>query len=256
MIELVDIGFAFDQTPVLSKIDLTVGDGELVMVVGPNGAGKSTLLRIIGGLLEPSSGCARVGGIDPRKTPRHKLARMLAFLPQSYQVTFPFSVLELVLMGRYVHERRGLFGFDSDDALQRARTSMQQCGVDHLAERRIDKLSGGEMRRVQIAQALCQNASLLLLDEPTAALDPAHAVAVMSALADGCRGQRSAVVVTHDLNLAGRFAHRMLLLDSGRLRRDGAPREVLHSAELGEVFGVSMFTGTLPAQGTPFVVPQ
>jgi len=247
--------FAYRDRPVLDGVDLVVAAGELVAVVGANGAGKSTLLRLIGGLLAPDSGRVGVAGLDPAAAPRRLLARKLAYLAQSYQLAFPFTVAEVVLMGRYAHRAPGLLGLERDDDVAAAAAAMERCEVRDLADRRFHALSGGEQRRVLLAQAFCQQVEALALDEPTASLDPAHAIAVMTALREaGGRGV-ACLVVTHDLALAARFADRVAILDAGVVTADGAPAEVLGSPAAERAFGVPLHVGTLPDGITRFVVP-
>jgi iron complex transport system ATP-binding protein len=257
MIDLAAVGFAYGDTQVLCAVDLAVGPGELVCVVGANGAGKTTLLKLIGGLLAPSAGTVRCFGVDPATAPRRDLARKLAYLPQDYQLAFPFTVREVVLMGRYAHRPRGLLALESDDDLAAADRAMVRCDVAALADRRFHETSGGEQRRVLLAQAFCQHTELVLLDEPTASLDPAHAIAVFEALRNETTERAaSAIAVTHDLNLAARFADRIVVLHGGVKRRDGVPAEVLVAAETAEAFGVAMHVGRLPDNGSIFVVPR
>jgi iron complex transport system ATP-binding protein len=232
-----------------------VKDAELVALVGPNGAGKTTLLKTVAGLIEPSAGRATVCDLEPWSCERAELAKALAYLPQHYQLSFPFTALEVVLMGRYAHGRRGLLGMDTDEDRRRAREALERCDVLDLADRRLSELSGGEMRRVLLAQALCQDARLLLLDEPTAGLDPGHAQTLFGQLRSECSGARSGLVVTHDLNLAARYAHRIVLLHEGRIAAAGTPLEVLDSDALPRAYGVELFRGTLADGRTPFVVP-
>jgi iron complex transport system ATP-binding protein len=256
VIALDQVGFAYGPgAPVLDGIDLAIGGGELVCLVGPNGAGKTTLLRLCGGLVAPSRGQLRVLGCDPAREPRRRLARRLSYTPQNYRLAFPYRVSEVVLMGRYAH-RGSPFGLERKADLTAAEDAMERCDVRGLAGRRFDELSGGEQRRVLLAQAFCQGAELLLLDEPTASLDPAHALALFAALA-GERDRRgaTALVVTHDLNLAARTADRLVLLDGGRVAADGPPVEVLRSPATAEAFAVAMHVGTLPGSGAPFAVP-
>jgi iron complex transport system ATP-binding protein len=256
MIELDGVGFAYGAQAVLRDVDLAVVAGEVVCVVGANGAGKSTLLRVIAGLLRPTAGRARCFGGDPAAAPRHELARRLSFLPQEYRVAFPFTVAEVVLMGRYPHRSGPPFGLDSAEDWAHARAAMERCDVATLADRRFDELSGGERRRALLAQAFCQGSELVLLDEPTASLDPAHAIAVFGALEAETRARAAAaVIVTHDLNLAARFAPRVVLLDGGRIAADGAPRAVLASPAAAAAFEVALHVGSLPGTDTPFVVP-
>jgi iron complex transport system ATP-binding protein len=248
--------YAFGDVPVVRGVDVRVDAGELLCVVGANGAGKTTLLRLLGGLLVPSGGRVRCFGLDPARVPRPQIARRLSYLPQDYQIAFPFTVGEVVLMGRYAHRRRGLLDVESEADLEAARAAMRRTDVLALAGRRFDELSGGERRRALLAQALCQRAELLLLDEPTASLDPAHAIALFDALVGAC-GDRSAaaVVVTHDLNLAARFADRVVLIADGAVAADGPAAEVLASEATRRAFHVPMHVGTLPGSDTPFVVP-
>ena len=258
MIALSQVGFAYGPgaPPVLDAVDLAIGGGQLVCLVGPNGAGKTTLLRLCGGLIAPTSGQLRVLGVDPVREPRRRLARRLSYTPQSYRLVFPYRVAEVVLMGRYAHRGASLFGLEREDDLAAAADAMERCDVLGLAARRFDELSGGEQRRVLLAQAFCQGAELLLLDEPTASLDPAHALSLFAALArDRDRRGATALIVTHDLNLAARTADRLLLLSGGRIAADGAPVEVLRSPATAEAFAVAMHVGTLPGSGAPFAVP-
>ncbi len=250
------IEFGYGAGRVLRGASLVAERGELVCLVGPNGAGKSTLLKILGGLLAPAAGTVRFRGGDPRATPRAELAKRLAYLPQDFQLAFPFSVRDVVLMGRYPHRRRGLLQLEGRDDLEAAEAAMRQCEVLELADRRFDTLSGGERRRALLAQAFCQRAELLLLDEPTAALDPAHAIALFRALLTArASAEQAALVVTHDLNLAARFSDRLLLLDEGHVAAEGEPADVLASEATARAFRTPLYVGELPEDGAPFAVP-
>jgi iron complex transport system ATP-binding protein len=251
-VQLTDVAVALGGRDVVSGITAHVGEGELVVVVGPNGAGKTTLLRAIAGLVAPRTGAIRVLGHDPVRAPRRIIAQSLAYLPQHYELAFPFAVEEVVLLGRYARQR-GL-GLAGDDDLAAARAAMTACDVAELAARRFDELSGGEARRVIVAQALCQGARCLLLDEPTAGLDPSHARAIFGMLRAQCDAGAAAVVVTHDLDLALRHGGSMWLLADGRLTARGSPAHVLATGETRAAFGVSIHVGTLPS-GVPFAVP-
>jgi len=210
------------------------------------------MLRAIAGLLAPSAGRVRVFELDPAKTPRRALARRLAYLPQKYELAFPFTVGEIVLMGRYAR-RRGI-GLERPEDLAAARAAMDRCDVTALEERRFDQISGGEQRRALLAQALCQAAELLLLDEPTAALDPAHARTLFTTLAAERERGAAAVVVTHDLNAAVRWADRVIVLADGRVAASGPPAEVLASEAASRAFALDIHVGALPS-GTRFAVP-
>jgi iron complex transport system ATP-binding protein len=229
-----------------------VGPGDLVVVVGPNGAGKTTLLRALAGLVPVRAGQVRVMGRDAARAPRRVIARELAYLPQRYDLAFPFAVEEVVLLGRYAHQR-GL-GLPSAADLEASRAAMAACDVADLAARRFDELSGGEARRVIVAQALCQGARCLLLDEPTAGLDPKHARALFEVVRAQCDAGAAAVIVTHDLDLALRYGGAMWLVADGRLAARGAPADVLGAAATPEAFGLPIHVGALPS-GARFAVP-
>jgi len=251
-LELADVTVALGGRDVVRGACCVVEPGELVVIVGPNGAGKTTLLRAIAGLVAPRAGRVRVMGHDPARTARRIIARELAYLPQQYELAFPFVVEEVVLLGRYASQR-GL-GIASDADLAAAREAMTACDVLELAARRFDELSGGEARRVIIAQAMCQGAKCLLLDEPTSGLDPAHARAVFEMLRAHCDRGAAAIVVTHDLDLALRYGGTMWLVAGGHLAARGTPADVLASATTREAFGVAIHVGALPS-GAKFAVP-
>jgi iron complex transport system ATP-binding protein len=251
-LELVDVGVTLGKRDVIRGVSANVEPGELVVVVGPNGAGKTTLLRALAGLAPVRTGVVRIMGRDAARTPRRVIARELAYLPQQYDLAFPFAVEEVVLLGRYA-QQRGL-GLASAADLEAARAAMAACDVTELAARRFDELSGGEARRVIVAQALCQGARCLLLDEPTAGLDPKHARTLFEVVREQCDAGAAAVLVTHDLDLALRYGGVMWLIAGGRLAARGAPADVLGAAATREAFGLPIHVGALPS-GTRFAVP-
>jgi len=252
-VALQDVTVGLGGTDVVRGVSAEVDAGDLIVIVGPNGAGKTTLLRAIAGLLAPRTGTVRVMGHDPARVARRVIAQDLAYLPQNYDLAFPFAVEEVVLLGRYARQR-GL-GLASDADVAAAHAAMAACDVLELADRRFDELSGGEARRVIVAQALCQGAKCLLLDEPTAGLDPAHARAIFAMLRTQCDGGAAAIVVTHDLDLALRYGGAMWLCAGGRLAARGTPTEVLTAAATRQAFGLDIHVGALPS-GAPFAVPS
>ena len=251
-VQLHDLTVALGGDDVVREVTADVRAGELVVIVGPNGAGKTTLLRAIAGLVAPRTGSVRVLGRDPLRAPRRLIARELAYLPQHYELAYPFAVEEIVLLGRYARQR-GL-GLAGADDLAAAREAMAACDVTHLATRRFDELSGGEARRVIIAQALCQGARCLLVDEPTAGLDPAHARAIFAMLRARCDAGAAVIAVAPDLELALRPGHAMWLVADGRLAARGAPADVLGAAATRDAFGLAIHVGALPS-GAAFAVP-
>jgi iron complex transport system ATP-binding protein len=243
------VSFRYGGRLVVRDIGLEIGAGDVVCILGENGAGKSTLLRLCAGLLTPSAGRVLIGEVPLVGLPRAAVAQRLAYLPQESAHVFPFSALEVVLMGRYARARGQ---FEGAEDLTAAETAMVVTDVVGLRDRPFNQLSGGERRRVLLAQALAQDTPLILLDEPTAGLDPAHALALGRSLAAVCQRGRALLFSTHDLNLAARFAPRALLLAQGEVRLHGSTQEVL--AQAGPLLGVTLHMGTLPS-GEPFVVP-
>ena len=237
---------------VLRGIDLRAGAGELVALVGPNGAGKSTLLRVLAGLVRPTSGAVTVNGIDLTSLDRAAVARHIAVVPQVFETLFPFTVREVVALGRT--SRMGALGLlGGGDALA-VRRALEELDSLELADRRIDRISGGERQRAVLAMALAQEAEVLLLDEPTAHLDPAHQRAALEHIARLARERGLAVVaVLHDLNLASALASRVVVLDHGVVVRDGDPRDVITAALVREVFGAGLTV--IVHDGRPFVLP-
>jgi iron complex transport system ATP-binding protein len=252
LVHIDDVVVELGQRRVLSSASARADAGQLVAIIGPNGAGKTTLLRLVAGLLRPLGGAVRCNGFDPARAARVEVARFLAFVPQHYRLAFSFSVEEVVLLGRFATQRGlGLASAADRDAAQAA---MQSCEVAALASRRFDELSAGEARRVVIAQALCQGASCILLDEPTAALDPAHARALFTMLRRRCAEGLLAIVVTHDLDLALRYADQLWLVAEGTIAEQGAPADVLRSPRTERAFGTAFHLGVLPS-GQRFAVP-
>jgi iron complex transport system ATP-binding protein len=238
---------------VLEAVELEVRAGEVVGLLGRNGAGKSTLLRVASGVLRPAAGQVALDGRDASSLGRRERARAVALVPQETAVDFPFSVAEVVLMGRTPH--LGWLGFESGRDLAVARDAMERLGIASLAERSILELSGGERQLAVVARALAQEPRLLLLDEPTAFLDLRHRMEVLTHVRDFAAAGGGALVVSHDLGIAARFCDRLVLLVGGRVMADGAPAEVLVPARLREVFDIEAVVLAGP-DGQPVVVPQ
>ena len=248
LLELEAVRFGYGSRTVLSSVSLRLAAGEAVAILGENGAGKSTLLKLCAGLIGASSGRVLVEGQSIAGLPRALLAKKLAYLPQECTHVFPFSALEVVLMGRYA---RAQGSFEGSEDLRIAESAMAATNVLALRDRSFNHLSGGERRRVLLSQALAQDTPLILLDEPTAGLDPAHALALGRALDTVCERGKALLFATHDLNLAARFAPRAVLIHEGAVRLAGATAEVL--AQAGPLLGVELHIGKLPS-GVPFVI--
>jgi iron complex transport system ATP-binding protein len=236
---------------VLRGVDLELEPGRLIALVGPNGAGKSTLLRALAGLIRPTAGAVTLGGIDVTTLSRAALASRIAVVPQTFDTLFPFTVREIVALGRSA--RLGLFARPSPaDASAVARAIVDQDLVA-LADRRLDALSGGERQRVVLAMAMAQAAGVLLLDEPTAHLDPAHQRSILRTVGELARsGGVTVLAVLHDLNLAA-LADRIVVLDGGRIVADGGPAVALAADVVARVFGPGLQVAQ--ASGRTVILP-
>lgn len=249
------MGFAYrESNPVLSDVDLAVERGELVALLGPNGAGKSTLLRIAAGLLAPLHGVARWEGADLHAMPPLSRARAVSYLPQTVTAIYRHSAREVVALGRHPH-LRGPFRPLTPADWRAVDEAMEWTATLQFAARAFDELSGGERQRVLIAAALAQGGSLLLLDEPTAALDLHHQVAGMRLLRAAAAAGRAVVCATHDLNLAATFATRLVLMDGGRVDCDGDATLVVDGARLARVYGDGIWAGDHPLGSGRAVLP-
>jgi iron complex transport system ATP-binding protein len=239
VLEATGLGFAYGPRTVLDQVSLAVGRGEMVAVIGPNGSGKTTLVRLLAAVLEPQAGSVRLAGRPLAAYRRRELARRLAVVPQDAAVEFPFTALEVVLMGRAAHLPPLAFPRAHDLAV--AREAMSRLDVADVEERPLDRLSGGERQRVLLARALAQEPEALLLDEPTTHLDLRHQTAFHDVVRDLCRERGVAVVsVLHDLNLAAMYADRLVLLGRGRVLAAGAPAAVLTPETLADAFGTAV----------------
>lgn len=243
---------SYGNGPVLEDISLTVRQGDFFMVLGPNGSGKTTLLKAIAGIVKPQQGELSILGRPVQDYSRKELARVLGLVQQLAPVDFPFTVQEVVLMGRAPH--LGLLGIEKQEDLALAQEAMIFTGVAHLAKRRLDRLSGGECQRVFIARAICQTPRIILLDEPTASLDLAHQIKVMDLLYR-LREEKgvTVVMVSHDLNIAAMYGNDLVLLKNGRIVRQGPPETVLAAEALHQAYGCKVLVDQSPVGRFPRV---
>jgi iron complex transport system ATP-binding protein len=219
---------------VLEGVELSLRAGEILVLLGPNGAGKTTLLRALAGTLAPASGAVRFDGRDLASLDRGALARAVAVVPQDTPITHGFSVREVVAMGRAPHQGRWMRASPEDDAV--VDDALARCGLRDMAARPFAELSGGERKRVLVAQALAQRTPVLLLDEPTASLDLRRTLDLFEILADEARRGVAVAAIVHDLALAARVADRVALLFGGRLAALGGVDEVMTEAHLSRAF--------------------
>jgi iron complex transport system ATP-binding protein len=238
--------------PALDGVSLRLEAGRLLAVVGPNGSGKSTLIRALTGAVPLESGEARLGGRPVSEWAPAEFARQVGVVTQREDPVFPLKVQESVLLGRYAH--LGPVAAAGSADLAAVAEAMVRCDLAALAERRVDALSGGEWQRTRLARALAQQPEILLLDEPTAALDIRHEMEIFELVRRLVEGGLAGLIVTHQLNLAARYADEMLLLSEGRRAAGGPPAEVLRQDVLGAVFGWPVAVTTW-CDGSPQVVP-
>jgi iron complex transport system ATP-binding protein len=229
-----------------------VDSSHLVAVVGPNGSGKTTLVRAISGLSPLGAGSVLIDGRAVGQWPRGALARVLAVVPQREEHTFPLSVSEMVMLGRYA--RLGPLAAPGRADLEAVQQALARCDIAHLADRPVDALSGGEWQRVRVARGLAQEPRLLLLDEPTASLDVRHEMELFELVRSLVDGGLAGMVITHHLNLAARFADRMVLLSGGEVVAEGAPVQVMRQEILRRVFEWPVAVAAW-CDGSPQVVP-
>lgn len=226
------VSVAFDGNPILVDVDLDVRPGEVVALVGPNGAGKSTLLAVLAGDVDPTSGRVTIEDRDLGSYPARELARHRAVQLQKQGLAFGFRVSEVVRMGRTPWHRTDLE--DDDDRI--VAESMERADIVELADRLFPTLSGGEQARTSFARLLAQSTPVLMLDEPTAALDIRHQESLLAVAREAASAGAGVVVVLHDLSLAAAYADRVCVLSHGRVRADGPPAEVLTAELLSDVY--------------------
>lgn len=236
MIGISGLSVELGGRPVLDVAELAVAAGELVCVLGPNGAGKTTLLRAIAGLV-PCAGRLAIAGRPASGLSAQERSRLIAYLPQGHAAHWPLSVRDTVAIGRMPHGGApGRLRPTDEAAIGRALAAVDAL---HLADRAVTELSGGERARVMLARALAVEAPVLLADEPIAALDPAHQLAVMGHLRAVAQGGGAVMAALHDLTVAVRFATRLVVLSSGRIEADGPPGAVMTPELLSRVFRIT-----------------
>lgn len=255
ILNISNLFFSFgDSGEVLSGINLTVGSGEIVGIIGPNGAGKSTLIRLITGLHHLRRGQIKIMDRAIGSYSKKELALQVGYVPQNVDISFAFSVEEVIAMGRYPH----LQGLVQNDADGRAaiESALDWMDLQALRRRPFNELSGGEKQRTIIASVLAQQAGLLCLDEPTSALDLHHQQSINRILGRLAREeQKTIIVVTHDINLAAQFCSRLVLLDKGRLAADGRPDQVLQFSLIEQVYGVKVYIDINPFTKSLYILP-
>lgn len=249
MLEARNISVRYGSKAVVDGVSMSLQTGSVTALVGPNGAGKTTLIRALNGSISAKvEGDVLLDGRIFTALSRREIARQIAVVAQENETRFPITVLEFVLAGRFVHG--SAFGWETQADVDSAMRALADCDLDGYESRLMNELSGGERQRVVLARALATNARILLLDEPTANLDIAHQAMMFRLVRERCGScGASAVVITHDLNLAAEFADEIVMLRDGRVAASGVPSAVLTEENIAEVFGVKVLLDTNPASG-------
>ncbi len=232
------VGIKIEGHWLVKDTSLTLLPGQLTTFIGPNGAGKTSLLQLLAGLWQPTTGTIKLNGRDLQQISRKTLAQNISFVPQNTQIDFAFTVKDIVMMGRNPH--LGLFQHETKYDYNCVVQAMRKTDVTHLAKRLVTELSGGERQRVIIARSLATEANIILLDEPTASLDIAHALEVFDLLKELVKEGKTVAISIHDINHAIRYANKTALVHKGSIFNFGSPEKVLTNEAIGKVFGVGV----------------
>ena len=268
LLQAADVRFGYGETPVIDGVSLSIPRGRILGILGPNGSGKTTLLKLLSGLLTPASGQVMFDGADVRALGRQTLARRLAVVPQDTHLAFDYSVMEIVLMGRYPHLRA--MQMEGPEDVDIARRALAATGTGEFERRAFTTLSGGERQRVVIASALAQVAraktedersktqdAVLLLDEPTASLDLGYQLEIAALLLQlNLERHLTIVISTHDLAFASAVCHELVLLRAGRLIESGPVDRVLTAPNIRALYDVEADVRRDETSGRVVVVPR
>jgi len=234
------VEFSYDSSPVLKEVTFQAVEGEIIGILGPNGSGKTTLLKCVNRALSPDKGAVLVEDKDLASLTRKEIACEIGLVPQNSVITFPFTALDIVMMGR--HPSLDRFARESKEDIEIVKKAMESTNVLSLAQRPMNQLSGGEKQRVIIARALAQKPRIMLLDEPTLHLDVNHQMEIMELVRELVKKESLTVImVSHDLNLAARYCDKLILLDEGKVLSAGSVPDVLTSDNVEKVFKVKSF---------------
>ncbi|HET7187399.1 MAG TPA: ABC transporter ATP-binding protein [Gemmatimonadaceae bacterium] len=255
MIEVTDLVVSYHRAPrnAVDGVSFVAPRGKLTALAGPNGSGKSSIVRALLRRADVIGGGVTIDGRDVNTLSYAELARDVAVVPQREEAAFPTRVREYVALGRYPH--LGLWRAPASEDDRAIATALTQAGIDDLAERDTDALSGGEWQRVRIARALAQQTPAIVLDEPTTFLDVAHEMAIFELLSSLARSGLAVLLVSHQLNLVARFADTIVLLDEGKVATSGAPADVMQADRLESIYRWPVVISRDPAIGAPALVP-
>lgn len=253
LLKINNLSGGYYKETIIRDISLDISQGDFIGIIGPNGSGKTTLLRLMTKILIPQKGSIIFKGKNISSMDLKEFARYAAFVPQDTAINFPFSVLEIVLMGRIPHLKRLQLEAKKDYAI--AQMAMFMTDTVHLKDKKINELSSGERQRAIIAKALAQEPLLLFLDEPTSHLDIGHQIQILDLLKNLNRKNNLTVVtVLHDLNLAGEYCNRIVLLNEGVIFKEGTPQEILTYQNIEAVYKTVVIVNNNPINGKPYVI--
>ena len=248
MLRADSISIKYGPCDVVRGVSFELRGGRIAALLGPNGAGKTTLVRSLNGSVPLAGGRIGLDGQPLESYSRREIARRIAVVAQENETRFPVTVIEYVLAGRFANG--SAFGWETEEDTAIAKEALDRCDLNGFDGRLMNELSGGERQRVVLARALATDARVLLLDEPTANLDLAHQAMMFRLVRERCRDDNaSAIVITHDLNLAAEFADEVILLKNGEVFAFGAPEEVLTAANISGVFNIPVLLDVNPASG-------
>jgi len=254
-ISLKEVSLAYGDSEVVHRVSFGIERGVFAGLVGPNGSGKSTIIKSLSRILEPVHGQIYLRGQNVLNMKQKDLARLLAVVPQNAVLPSLFTAFEIVLMGRNPH--KGFLSYEDEKDMAIVRDAMEKTGTWHFRDRRIHELSGGEIQSVVIARALTQDTDIIVLDEPTAALDVARQIEILNFLRDHCKERnRTIIAAIHDLNLAAHYCDRLILLKKGGVFIDDVPSRVITNENLSTVYGGGSYVYPHPLSGLPAVLPM
>jgi len=254
VLEVKNIRCGYGDLEVIKGLSFSVGRGGFLGIIGPNGSGKTTLFRAITRTLGIWEGSVSFNGRDINEFSFYELAREVAVMPQILDMTFPYSVEEFVLMGRFPHV--GRFGRLKEYDVELKESVLSLCDISHFRKRRVNELSGGERQMAVLAQALVQEPKLLLLDEPTSHLDIGHQIEILDLVK--CLNRKNGltvIAVLHDLNLAGEYCENVMLMNDGAVYKSGLPEDVLTYQNIEDVYKTVVVVEKNPVSKKPYVFP-
>lgn len=249
-IKIKNVEFSYGSTQILNNITMELLHQEALAIIGPNGTGKSTLIKCLDGLLNPQRGSVCLDDKDIKNMKRVEIAKYVGYVPQSSTSTFGIKVLDMVLLGRSPH----ISWRSSENDKSKALKALQLLGIENLAMKNFNEMSGGQQQKVTIARAIAQEADILLLDEPTSSLDIKHQLEVMELMKRLVKEKGiSAIISVHDLNLASRYCDKVIMMNKGKIIAAGKPVSVLTAKNIADVYGVEAMVKV--ENGRPYIVP-